>query len=320
MLSMLISCINVDAQFNKVGRTALQFLKIGMGARQAAQGEASIANHQDINSIFWNPAAITNIDNIQASFNYTSWISDLKVLSGGIGLRLGEIGVISFGVIQMDYGDLDEAITTSTSGGLDTRTGLKFGGSDLALSFGFARNFTNKLSIGVNIKYIREELHTFSSNVWAFDVGSYYETGWKGIRLGMSAQNFSSQIRWMHTLNEEQQSFELPLLYRIGMSIDLWGGQDLFFGGLSDLHKLTFSFDAIHTNDFGERLNVGIEYWFLNKFSIRSGYRFNYDEGNLSFGVGLNQEVSGVLMQVDYAYVVYDYLESPHRISLLLYL
>ncbi|MCB0732721.1 MAG: PorV/PorQ family protein, partial [Ignavibacteriae bacterium] len=184
MLSMLISCINVDAQFNKVGRTALQFLKIGMGARQAAQGEASIANHQDINSIFWNPAAITNIDNIQASFNYTSWISDLKVLSGGIGLRLGEIGIISFGVIQMDYGDLDEAITTSTSGGLDTRTGLKFGGSDLALSFGFARNFTNKLSIGVNIKYIREELHTFSSNVWAFDVGSYYETGWKGIRLG----------------------------------------------------------------------------------------------------------------------------------------
>lgn len=320
MLIILITTINVNAQFNKVGRTALQFLKVGIGARQAAQGEAAIANHQDINSIFWNPAAVTGIENIQASFNYTSWISDLKILSGAVGFKLGNLGVASIGFIQMDYGELDEALTTSATGGLDTRTGSKFGGSDLALSFGFARNFTNKLSIGVNVKYLREELHTYSSSVWAFDVGSYYDTGWKGIRIAMSAQNFSSQVRWMHTLNAEQQSFELPLLYRIGLSMDLWGGEELFLGGNGDMHKMTLSIDAIHSNDFGERVNVGMEYWFLDKFAVRGGYRFNYDEGNLSLGVGISQEVSGFSMQVDYAYVVYDYLESPHRLSLLLYL
>jgi hypothetical protein len=305
-------------QFNKSGRTSLQFLKIGVGARQAALGETSIANVTDINSVYWNPAAIALIDGAQAAFNYNQWIGGLNVTSAAAGVNISGFGTVAFNFISLDYGNIDEALVTSNSGGIDTRTGNTFTGNDLALGMSFSKMFTDKLAIGVSVKYLREKLYTYSTSLWAFDVGSYYDTGWRGIRLGMSAQNFSSQARFLQTKEAEQQSYELPLLFRIGWSIDLLGGQNLFLGGSPDKHKVTVNMEAIHSNDYAERLHVGIEYWAFNLFAIRGGYRFNYEEGNLSAGFGVNYDAGPVNLKFDYAYVQYDYLDSPHRFSVIM--
>ncbi len=317
LLLTLIFSINqvIFPQFNKAGRTTFQFLKIGNGARQVALGEASIAGVQDVNSIFWNPAAVTGIDKAEASFSYNSWIADLKVLSGAAGYNLDGVATLVVNYIALDYGDIPEAGVTSTSGGTDTRTGNFFSGSDLSFGIGIAKKFTDKLSIGVNIKYMKEELWIYSSSLWGFDVGSYYNTGWRGVKLAMSAQNFSTQARFLETREEEQQSYELPLVYRLGVSIDLMGGNDLFLGGNPDQHIVTFNADAIHTNDYKERLHLGLEYQFYNMFFLRGGYRFNYEEGNLSFGAGVNYAVGNLFLQFDYAYVSYDFLQSPHRFT-----
>ncbi|HKB85069.1 MAG TPA: PorV/PorQ family protein [Ignavibacteriaceae bacterium] len=302
-------------QFNKAGRTAMQFLKIGNGSRQVAMGEAAIAGVQDVNSIFWNPAAITGIQNAEAAFNYNHWIADLKVLSGAVGYNLDGIATFAVDYISLDYGDIAEALTTSSSGGVDTRTGTFFSGSDVMMGFGIAKQFTDKLSIGIHVKYIQEKLYVYSSSLWGFDVGSFYNTGWRGVRIAMSAQNFSTQARFLHTQQEEQQTYEIPLVYRIGVSMDLMGGQDLFLGGDPDQHKITFNVDAVHTNDYKERLMLGLEYKVFNIFSLRGGYKLNYDEGNLSFGAGVDYVIEGVRVNFDYAYVSYDFLESPNRFT-----
>ncbi len=302
-------------QFNKAGRTSMQFLKIGNGSRQVALGEASIAGVQDINAIFWNPAAITGIEGAEAAFNYNKWIADLNVLSGAVGYNIPGIATIAVNYISLNYGDIPEAVVTSTSGGIDTRTGSFFTGSDVLVGFGIARRFTDKLSIGVNVKYMQEKLHIYSSDLWGFDVGSFYDTGWRGIRIGMSAQNFSTQARFLHTKEETQQTYEIPLIYRIGVSMDLMGGEDLFLGGEPDQHKITLNVDAIHSNDYKERLHLGLEYKIYGIFSLRGGYKINYDEGNLSFGAGVDYAIDGVRLQFDYAYVNYDFLQSPHRFT-----
>lgn len=305
-------------QFNKAGRTTYQFLKIGVGARASGLGEALIANTQDINSVFWNPSAITQIENVQAAFNYTMWIADLNVMAGAIGYKIPGIATVALNYIGLDYGQIQEALVTSTTGRTDTRTGNTFSGKDLALGIAVAREFTDRLSIGVNVKYLREDLYTLSNSLWSLDVGTYYNTGWKGIRLAMTAQNFSSQARWLQTKEEAQQSYELPLLFRLGTSIDLMGGEDLLLGGDPTKGRLSLNIDAVHSNDYAERLNMGGEYVIFNSIALRAGYRMNYDEGNLSFGVGINTEqISGLKLQVDYSYVQYDFLQSPHRFSLM---
>lgn len=318
LLLFISFAASTEAQFNKVGRTAFQFVKIGIGGRESALGEASIADPRNINSLFWNPAGITSIENFEVSFHYNKWFLDLNVIGTAAGVNLGNLGVLAVNYVFLDYGNLDMAPVTSATGGLDTRTGQKFSGKDIAFGIAYARKFTDKLSIGVNVRYLREELYKYTSDLFSFDVGSFYDTGWKGIRLAMSAQNFSSQARWLHTGDESQQSYELPLLFRVGWSIDLVGGEDLFLGGNAAEHRVTFNMDAIHSNDYAERLNMGIEYVFLDQFFIRGGYRINYDEGNLSGGIGINTTVSDYKFQFDYSYVKYDFLDSPHRFSLLL--
>ena len=307
---------NGFSQFNKSGRTSMQFLKIGIGARQVGIGEANIAGVQDINSIFWNPAEITGINNSEASFTYTQWIGDLKIFSGAVGYTFPNIGTLAVNYISLDYGQIPEALTTSTSGKLDTRTGNTFGGGDLAFGLGFAKEFTDKLSIGINARYVRENLFIYSSHLWSFDIGSFYNTGWKGIKIGMSAQNFSTPARWLYDKEEAQQTYDLPLVFRIGLSVDMFGGQELFFGGDPDVQKLTFNIDAIHSNDYGERLHMGLEYILLNIFTLRGGYKLNYEEGNLSLGVGVKYDVGPLNLRFDYSYVNYDFLQSPNRFTI----
>lgn len=317
---ILIVAINsiLYAQFNKAGRTSFQFLKIGVGSRQAALGEASIASVMDINSVFYNPALITGVDNIEAGFNYTSWIGDLHIMSGAVGMNFGNLGIVALNYVSLNYGNIDEALVTSPTGKNDTRTGNTFTGNDLAIGLAYSRSFTDKLSIGFNIKYIQEKLFVYETSLWAFDVGSYYDTGWRGIKIAMSAQNFSAQARWLKTRAEEQQSYEIPLVYRIGTSIDLLGGENLFLGGDPLKHRITVNMDAIHTNDYAERLHIGVEYWLYNLFALRGGYRMNYEEGNFSIGVGINYENGPVHLKIDYAYVNYDFLQSPHRFSVIM--
>jgi hypothetical protein len=316
LLAVLLSSHSFG-QFNKAGRTVMQFLKIGIGARQVATGEANIAGIQDVNSIFWNPALITGIENGEVSFTYNQWIVDLEVLSGAVAYNFG-FATLSFNYISLDYGDIPEALVSSSSGNTDTRTGSFFSGSDVAFGIGVAKKFTDKLSIGMNFRYIREDLFTYSSDLWSFDVGSFYDVDWKGVRLGMSAQNFSTAARWLNTGQEQQQSFDLPLVYRIGVSIDLMGGDDLFLGGRPDQHKITFNADAIHTNDYAERMHLGVEYRMYNLFSLRGGYKINYNEGNLSLGAGVSQAFGPVSFTFDYSYVNYEFLQSPHRFTILL--
>jgi len=81
-------------------------------------------------------------------------------------------------------------------------------------------------------------------------------------------------------------------------------------------HRFALNMDAIHSNDYAERLHVGGEYVLHNLIALRGGYRFNYEEGNLSFGAGFQYNTGGVGVKIDYAYVTYDFLDNPHRFTM----
>jgi hypothetical protein len=304
--------------FNKAGRTSFQILKIGIGARNAALGESGIASMQDVNAAFWNPAALTQFNGTQVSFDYTEWFAGLNISSGVVGENIDGVGSFAISYNDLNYGQIPEALVTSASGNVDTRTGNTFSGGDLIVGLDFAKEFTDKLSIGLGVKYLREDLFVYSSSGVAFDVGTYYKTGWHAVRIAMSAQNLGGPARWLYTQQESEQSYDLPIVFRIGWAVDLMGGNDSFLGGDPAENKLTFSMDGVHSNDYGERVLMGLEYTAFNFISLRGGYRLNYTEGNLSFGAGINYTLGPINIKFDYAYVAYSYLQSPNRLSLIM--
>ncbi len=316
LMALWVGGAEAEKAFNKAGRTSYQFLKIGIGARSAAMGEASVAHVRGASGVLVNPAALCGLSRAEASFNYVRWFADLHITAGALGLRVPEIGLFAVDYATLAYGDIQEALAFSPTGGLDTRTGQSFTGSDLAVGLSYAREFTDKLSIGVRVKYLREELFTYVNSLWAFDAGTFYDTGWRGVRLAMCAQNISRAAQWLPGGAGTRETFELPIVFRIGWSIDLLGADDLFLGRGPNGGRLTFNMDALHTNDYAERLHVGMEYELLGLLALRGGYRFNHDEGKWSLGLGLRSQLSTVELKLDYAFVAHRYLESPHRLSI----
>lgn len=313
----LLAASNVGAQdFNKGGRTAFQFVKIGMGARQAALGEACIADVQEVNAAFWNPANISAIVSTEASFSYARWFADMDLFAGAAGFRWQGVGVFALSYAGLDYGDIQEALVFGSSGSSDTRTGSTFSGSDLLLGLSYARTFTDRLALGISVKFLQEKLFQYSESIFAFDVGTSYDLGYKGLRLAMSAQNFSAgSARWLaEGQGDRQEGYDLPLLFRIGTSFALIGNENAFLR-VGDSHHVQLSVDAINSNDYDERLHLGAEYLFNDFIALRGGHRFNYEDGNWSIGFGLHPRLSNISMRVDYAYVSHEFLDSPHRLT-----
>lgn len=317
VLGLLVAQTDAPAQtFNKAGRAAFQFLKIGIGARQTAMGEASISVVQDVNTVFWNPAGLMGVTSTEASFSYNKWLADLDYMAGAVGFHLGDVGVVGVSYSQLSYGDIPEALAVSESGSSDTRTGNSFTGNDLSVGLSFAHQFTSNLSIGVTAKYLREKLFVYSASTFAFDVGTYYDTQFKGIKFAMSAQNFASSVKFLD-VSDRKEGYDIPLLFTIGASIDLIKPEDAFLTA-GDANRLTLALETVNSNDYGERWNVGAEYAFSEFLFLRGGYRFNYDDGNTSFGIGLQKQIGDFNIRLDYSYVSFKYLSSPQRISLTL--
>ncbi len=306
-----------NKDFNKGARTSLQFLKIGIGARQAALGEASIALVRDVNSVYWNPASTAGIENLEVGFNYTRWLADLNYVAGSVGYRLGTFGIITGFVASLDYGEIPEALVSGGASANDPRTGNTFSGSDLLAGISFTREFTDRLAIGITAKYIRESLFTFSGSTFAWDVGTNYNIGFKGIRLAMAAQNFGGSVSYLDE-GSESEGFDVPIIFRIGLSMDVVSPNGNALVAMGPGHEVRFALEAINSNDYSERLHVGGEYSFNDFLMVRGGYRVNYEEGNLAFGFGLAPRLSGMEVRIDYAYVGYEFLTAPHRFTMTL--
>lgn len=307
-----------NATFNKAGRTVMQFVKIGIGARQTAMGEAAISVVRDVNSVFWNPAGISGIQSGEASFSYNRWFTGLNCFSAAVGYTMGDLGTLGLSATSIQYGDIPEALVQVPSGSADTRTGSTFTGSDMMVGATFSRQFMDRLSIGVSVKYLQEKLWLYSCGAVAFDVGTFFDTGFRGIRFAMSFQNFGNSVKFLE-FGQQTEGYDLPLVFRLGASVDLINPNDAFINA-GAAHRLTLALDAVNSNDYGDRYNAGAEYSFMGfggfDLSLRGGYRFNYTEGRVSVGAGIQGEFSGLRMRLDYSYVSYEFLESPSRMTL----
>ena len=64
--------------FSKVGTAAAQFLKIGVGARAMGLGGSFTALANDVSTLYWNPAGITNLGGFSFAVRHTEWFANIS--------------------------------------------------------------------------------------------------------------------------------------------------------------------------------------------------------------------------------------------------
>jgi len=332
ILTVLFFCsLTGYGQVTKVGTTVGNFLLIETGARAVGMGGAYVSIAEGPSAMYWNPSGIARIDRFSAAFDHTKWLVDISYNFIGAVLPLGNAGSLGINAVFLSMDDMQITSETYPDG---VENGYFSAGSyAFGASYGF--NITNRFSLGFTAKFIGEYISQSSATAVAFDVGTMYTTELDNLTLGMSITNYGTKMQMsgndlliQHDRYDQEgnnpninanlatEEFDLPLLFRFGVSWDALKG-----AGQSNL---IIALDAQVPNNNYKSLNGGLEYTYNQMFSLRAGYNTWYsdysknenDLSGLSLGLGIKYDIDFTSMNFDYAYRDYGILKDIHMFAI----
>ncbi|MDI6740293.1 MAG: PorV/PorQ family protein [Candidatus Edwardsbacteria bacterium] len=335
-LVLMVSAAAAQPEYSNVGRSGLTFLKIAPSARAVAMGGAFTSIANDASALFYNPAGLIRIKKIDFLFSHANWIYDINHEYIGVVVPAGLIGTFGFSATFVSMGEIQTTRTDDIATVMreDKGEGLPtYSCGDLALGASYAYRFTDKFSAGITAKYAQEKISDMSAGGLSFDIGTYYMTGFKSLRIGMAIVNFGTDIEFSGkdiqkevvepewpdnftgTLWEGMTTaFALPLQFKLGLAYDF---------ALPASMTVTATGELVHPNDGSEKLLLGMEYGWNKTVFLRAGYKYDPDAyekksgmDNFNAGFGLSRNFSGARINVDYAYTSLGFLENAHRFSL----
>ncbi len=295
----------------RAGISTAQFLKIGVGSRATALGDAFVAVSNDASALYWNPAGLVQFDNNQIMFSHNIWVVDINHDFLGAVYHLDATNAIGVAVTSLSTQDMQVTTEFSPFG-----TGEYFSYGDLAFAVSYARKMTDKFSFGGTVRYIEETLANLKMRGVMIDLGTYYWTGLGTTRFAVAVSNFGNQLAPDGKVvligkreKSDWQAFSPPTIFRIGFAFEPYEYGD---------HKITTSIQLNHPNDNSENVSTGLEYSWKQIVFLRGGYKFNVGEQNYSFGLGVNLPIRIAQCTVDYSFSNFVRLGNAQRFSIIL--
>jgi|TARA_B100002003_G_scaffold112439_1_gene103993 hypothetical protein len=311
---------------SKVGTTSAPFLNIPIGSRATAMGGAFSVIQGDLSCIYWNAAGLSQLQGIKAMAYHSEWIVDTDFDVVVAGISLGNQSTIAASLTSFRTGMMEITTLPEPEG-----TGEYFQPTDLAIAIAYARNLTDRFSIGATGRVIRRQVWNMISSGMAIDIGTLYDTGYRNTMIAASISNFGGDlklvgrdVRVKHDIDElilgnndnisadlSTESWPLPLVFRFGLTIEPIK---------SESQNLIVAVDAVHPNDNTEYVNIGLEYGFLSTFYLRAGYKSLFLRDNLqgpTFGFGVHRDLfSGIGLDINYSFMTFKFVENVHSFDL----
>lgn len=318
---------------SKVGTTAANFLTIPIGSRAAGMGGAFSALANDVTSAYWNAGGLSRLTRNEFGVSYTEWLVDTKHNWLGVAFKISDDDAFAISINQLDYGS-DDVTTPEQPNG----TGQKWDAQDLSVNLSYARNLTDRFSIGGTVKYITQQIWNENASAFALDIGLLFYTQLEGLRIGMNISNFGTEMKLegkdllraadIDPTNAgnnpnissklETEAWPLPLVFTVGVSYDAVNLEEW---------NWVVAADAVIPNNYSTYANFGTEIMWNNLVSVRGGYKglnylFNksakdadvFEEG-LTAGFGLQYDFGGFFVKADYSYSDFGIFSNISRFS-----
>jgi len=288
------------------GTSSADFLKIGVGARPSAMGNAYTAIADDSNAAFWNPAGLTAIDKWDVTFMHLIWYANTNYDFLSLVFPVDAMTNIGFSLNGLWIPPFNSTIQYSGNP-LESDSELTY---EAAVTLSFARNFGNfytadftigNISLGANMTLILRQLVGISvPAAFTVDIGAIANIT-EQVKLGLVAADIGTSTGGDQT----------PFNVRLGMSGDI---------PLSKQFGILLSADVskpidITNPDYNKwYLNVGAEMRIAGYVNIRGGYKLGYDDETFTVGGGIT--IPDIGLSADYAFVPHNELGMSHRISI----
>lgn len=293
---MLTSAISAQSTF--------KFLRLDTSPRAAALAGSFVANGDDPNVMFYNPAGINLLSGMPVSFSFLKYLMDINSASVSFSKEFEGIGRFAAGIQYINYGTFTRA----------DKDGVKlgnFGAGDVALSLGYGNQLDNNFYYGANIKIIYSSIESYSSTAAALDLGLHYAIPESRWNFGFSILNLGTQLKSYFSTKEE-----LPLDMRLGFSKEL---EKLPFRLFWSFNRLSDRYDNFL--DRFKQITIGGEFRFGQNLRLRFGYDNEKRKdmkigftGLAGFSVGIGFIVSKY--NVDYSFSSMGAVGELHRFGI----
>ena len=299
-------------------------LLIPVGARGVAMSGSSLVGSSGIEALYWNPANLARGEsNTNVLFSHMNYIADMSVEYGAVSTNIEGFGAIAFSLKSLNVGSIPITTVQYPDG-----TGATFSPSFMTVGFTYARLLSDRIAVGVTANLITEKMDLVSATGFGFNVGISYKNlgNVEGLNFAVVLKNLGPSMKYEGSglnvlalgqdLSRPTQyykidaaSFELPSTLELGLgySYNINAKNSLMFNGVFQ-----------NSNFYGDEYKVGMEYGFNNTFFVRGGYDFIPElskEANiygLTAGFGLNYNLSGVDLKLDYAYRSVKFFDANH--------
>ncbi len=307
-------------------------LLVPVGARGIAMGEAAITNTIGVDALYWNPANLSLAkSNTNALFSHMNYIADIGVEYGAVSTRIDGFGSVALNIKSFDIGDIPVTTTDNPDG-----TGGSFSPQFITIGLTYSTLLSDRISVGLTMNYITEQLDLASASGISFNVGVTYRSlfSMEGLTFAIVMKNIGPQMTYDGTglliaadpgsLSRPEQfykmdaaGFELPSTFELGLGYNY---------NIDGDNALLASTSFRNNNFYADEYQIGAEYSYSNMFFVRGGYTMAPDlesDANifgLTFGAGLKYNMSGLDVSFDYAYkaVEYEALGDNHIFTILL--
>ncbi len=282
-----------------------EFLKIDPSPRAAALAGSYVANHDDVNALFYNPAAIKQLEGTPVSFSYINHLLDINMASVAASYDFEGIGRFAAGIEYINYGDFDRADEYGNLSGT-------FGVGDFAMVLGYGNELDKNFYYGANVKFIFSKIDDRSSAGLAVDLGLQYVFPEQLFTIGLSARNLGGQMSAYYNTKED-----LPLDVSLGVSKRLQHMPFEFYFSFNKLNEKEDNFtDRLNKFTFGGELRLS------KTIHIRLGYdnerrdelKIGTTAGLAGFHIGVGINVKEY--RIDYAMSSLGAIGELHRIGI----
>lgn len=260
------------------------FLRMGLGARSLAMGNAGVADSENGFAAYYNPAGLAHLKDRHLSLTYYFLSLDRQLHYVGLALPLKPSAGLS--VAWMHAGVTD--IQGRTSTGIPDEV-YETGENVIYLSF--ANVFHRRIAVGLNFKILNHTLLGLTGSGLGFDIGILLKP-FETISLGILLKDLGASYTWntQDLFGDRGGNYTdiFPQILKIGIA---YRHHDNFcFIG---------DFEISDQNDY--RAHFGGEYLINNILFLRMGI----DNENPTFGIGLAYGfIKNIRTQIDYSALI----------------
>lgn len=268
------------------GGQPFSFLKSGVGVKATAMGKAFTAIADDVSCIYYNPAGLLRLNDLQLSAEtyLLSFGRNMNYIAIGKPFEINRVVYASgFSWINFSSGDdIEERITNSEF------PESKFSNSANLFVFSTATQIIKDFYIGGNFKFLFQNIKDIKGSGIGFDLGVFMKL-FDNFNAGFTLQNISTNVNWSNTSHIET----LPQYFLWGISYKIL---NLIYDKRVDT---TLGLDFVYSAPNYYKIGLGCELTYNNFVSIRAGFNDTF-----SAGFGINIQTTPVFsMKIDYTFL-----------------